>query len=242
MKNKLSIAFLVAAIVLIVTGTVMLLSKQDGNKKGEEKEKKKGNITYNAIFEIDADNSITSFKKTETDILVKIKTATSKSVYNTTIKDNKVVITLSKTEITLEYTEDGINVSKNDKIKYGLYKKTKDYTKEEFYSESFGNIDYVKSDLNYVYRKGESVLYLYEKEQDRIRLMCTFKDKSFDLELSKTGDYYSTEIFEEKYRVDIIDNGVKLTLDGDSLSDFDGSYTKDKKLEMDEIITLFTAA
>lgn len=240
MKSKLSIVFLIAAIVLIATSIVMLSGKQNGNKKGKDEEEN-NKITYNAVFELDENNSITSFKKNKTDIVIKINTKATRATFNTTIEDNKIVVTFGEEEVKLEYTEEGLKVSENNVFESGLYKKAKDYIIEEFYSDSFGNIEYVESNLNYVYRNGDNTIYLYEKEADVIRLTCKYKDRLLDLELTKNGDYYSTEIFDKHYRIDIIDKGIKLSLDGDSSTDLNGDYTKDKKLKMDEIVSMFSA-
>ena len=240
MKSKLSIVFLIAAIVLIATSLIMLFGKQNGNEKGKEKED--GSITYNAIFKLDDSNSITSYKRNEKDIVVKLDTEATNATFNVTLEDNKASIFVGESTIELEYTTEGIIVSKNAVFKSGLYKKSKEYTKEDFYSENIGNIDYVKSNLNYVYKNGDNTIYLYEKEENTVRLMCTFKDNYYDLVLTKEGEnYYSAEMFDEQYRIDIIDTGIKLTLGDENSTEFNGEYIKDKKLEIDEIISVFFA-
>ena len=237
MKKIFSASFLTIAVVLIIIGTVLILNN---TKKGNENEDK--NIIYNAVFELDENNRITSFKKNDKEVVVRIITKGSKATFSTELVDNKLTITIDNSNMVLEYTKDGIVVGNNKLIKEGIYKKAADYTKEEFYSDSFGSLDYVESDLNYIYRNGDSVIYLYEKGSNTIRAICNTDGKRIDLELNKSEDNtYTTTMFENDYQLDITDSGVKLTFEGKVESSFNGDYKKDKKLEMDEIISLFTA-
>ena len=111
MKKIFSASFLTIAVVLIIIGTVLILNN---TKKGNENEDK--NIIYNAVFELDENNRITSFKKNDKEVVVRIITKGSKATFSTELVDNKLTITIDNSIFPLILLKSKFNYNRKPQI------------------------------------------------------------------------------------------------------------------------------
>lgn len=220
--KKFKLILVMFAFVLVLTGC----TKEDGK------------IDYNAIYKL-GDAKIKLYLKGE-NVYYKIDSDDINVSGNAELKNNKIVLDMVSENTTAKFKEGKIELKTDyEYLKGGNYKNVGAYTKEEFYNDFYGDIKYLNSEINGIYLKDDIKMYVYELNQDAIRLVYDFDDMGHDLEISKTDDGdYNLEFFEDTYTIKFTSNDmiIDLKTEEEAKKKISGTYKKDANLDLDTII------
>lgn len=168
------------------------------------------------------------------------------------IFNDKNKITSLDNEITIENGNNEIIVTSNsEKLSSGTYKKTKNYTKEEFKKDVVGETKYLNTNINGVFKKdkieieiyqySENQAYVYIKTPELITITTLdIKNGKIDSKTEQTifGEYIKNEI-----KIDITENNLTINAyssDPEYIFNFiNGTYTKTKKITETDIFNKF---
>lgn len=160
--------------------------------------------------------------------------------------DAKISGDTAKGDIFNHYTfvvkENGIEFTTSDEnYDSGLYTKTGEYTKNEYYRDKYGDASLINSEYNGQYELDGATIYMYQSEKDKVRVVAekglSSSDLPYDINDDKT---LHATIFDDEYTIKLEENSlIFTTIKGDKT--FDGTYKKTKTLTMDDIIKNISA-
>lgn len=256
-KNKKSFAFLAPVIIttLIIGLTIyFVLDRETNNTKpthtkpntqqqviNESNKPWSGTYTNDKgtleIYQIDestiaflinVSNSVSSGRAT---VLNKTNTAEEKNFdkYNFVLEENKI-----------NFSTD----SKN--FENGIFTKTKEYTKEDYFKSNYGDPTYLNSKINGIFKNGDTTIKIYQTSASQARMMIS---KGFSLystpiniknnELVTTDNSFNGV---EKIKIAIDDNSITVTSSSTDenglLNKVNGTYQKNSPYTIDDIIKL----
>ena len=145
--------------------------------------------------------------------------------------------------ITVQLNDKNIEMKIENKENYpdGKYERTGNYSLDEFYIDSYGKEEFLKSKFNGKFIDGEDSVYSYQPNKNHIIYFVTLGEDmiSCEGELDEDDDVLCT-IIDTKYilRVD----GDKLTFKAKSKNkkdNYEKTFTKEKALTKEDIINSF---
>ena len=120
----------------------------------------------------------------------------------------------------------------------GTYKKETDYTEKDLINDVYGDYDLFINKYNGHYTKNNDDLYLYQLDEDTVRVIILSQDSfsSFDLEFDivKEDNFY-TDFFEDSFSIDYKGDTLTFNSVGEDHS-HDGTYTKVGPVDVNEIL------
>ena len=149
-----------------------------------------------------------------------------------TIED-KTTITLSKDKKTIYVKSDFKEMNNTS------FKREKDYTKEEFYQNNYGDLKLLDNKYNGIYKLENKEIRMYQKDKNSIRVLIEENTSSMDIVFNKKEEnVLDGEVLEDNYKIAIEDDIIIFeTINGEK--DFDGTYEKVGKLTIDDIINSY---
>lgn len=145
-------------------------------------------------------------------------------------------------DITLELNEDSIVFTDKENANVGgTYKKEKDYTLDEFFKDSHGDLEHFDSKYNGYYKKDKAEMITYQLDDESVRVFVRTEDSTFDVpfDIKEDGSLYD-EFLGDEYVITFDDKGNATwkTLNEDGDKDNDGVYTKEGKATYEIVVSL----
>ena len=246
-KGNKKIGIIIAIIVaLLVVGVVVFLvlnkdSKKDTDKKEdtkteEKKEETPKEDTYRGIYKLNKNTLkvhcndicyITIYNEDEEEIYTEMA-----YMKKNEIKENDVTITFEKDKITIK------NESEDDEIS-GTYTKEKEYTDEEIYKDYYGNIELLKTKYNGYYKLNDKEMYIFQTEEDRVRVYIKCPLQFFDVQfyIKEDGSLF-IDFLDDEYQITLSDNNATFTTlkSEEHNKEYDGTYIKQKTIDYKDIL------
>ena len=243
---------LVILIVLGVGGWFLatkVLNKEE--KKEDTKTEEKAEKKYEKKEEEETTNSDLSGiyvkDKTEIKVLVIDKTVIfhylGESAINSYAELKGNVAKTGFGSQILTFNGDELVVEDNESVEEesisGTYKRTKDYTVDDFYKDYLGDPKYFNSKYNGKYENGKYEMLIYQVYEDKCRVNITGDFGVFDIEfdIKEDGSLYE-KFFDDVYTVTF--DGDKATFttveSEDGEKEKDGTYSRKGAITKEEII------
>ena len=157
------------------------------------------------------------------------------------IKKGKLSLEAINDKTKAEIKDDSLIITNGtDDFKSGTYKNVGDYTLEEYYSDFYGEKEYINSDYNGVYKKDGIELLVYQMNKNTVRFLLIEEDEATDLrpELKSDGTF-AEDFFGDEYILKFEKDKVTLTYKGEESKDISGTYEKTDKLKIEDIVEKF---
>ena len=215
--------------------------KKEEEKKEEEKKEPEKVSKYNGIYK-NQDKKLKLYCKDKTTCYRDFYKEdsylyfTQSSIKENVINDRSFTLKLEDDKAIVEeivdeeYGENGIS---------GTYQKEKEYTDEEFFKDKYCDPELLKTKYNGYYTLNKLKMYIYQKEQDTVRVYITGNFGIFDIEfkIQKDGTLY-TDFFEDEYKITLTDDSATFeTIKTDKEEKAkDGVYKKEKTLTYKDIL------
>ncbi len=252
-KKKSSAPLIILLFLLIIGGVGAYLyfgtdifkkeePKKEENKQQEKqeekKEEKKEEVTSSLSGEYEKDGKvIILFEKSKRVVMLEYENGDiALDVTSDGLKygsfDEECIIKVNGTELT---------VTSNNMagLESGTYKKTKEYTKEKYYEDHYGNSEYLTSKYTGQFTNGKKYVDMYQTEKDEVRVNIVSQNNN-----SYIGYEHDFKIQADGSLKE--DDGSTITINGDKITvsltnkeyskDLDGEYTKSKELTIDYIL------
>ena len=167
------------------------------------------------------------------------------------IRNNKGESNIFDSVISVEIKDDGLYFSTNDAFKEdmpnfpeGLFKKTGEYTVEDYYKDNYGDPAYLNTQFNGIYKLDGIEMFMYQPEEKEVKVEVrgttanTALLYGINFEIKEDGSLVEKIIFED----DTIDATLKVTETGVEFSskeypDLNGTYVKEKNITAKDIIS-----
>ena len=135
-----------------------------------------------------------------------------------------------------------ITISGENKNITGEYKKTAAYTKEEYFNDYYGDMQYLNSKYNGKYTLENATLMMYQSEKDEVRVLITKGTGTSDtvFEIKEDGSLYE-EFLDDVYTIKFGENSVIFATDKGE-KQYDGTYIYAGAITIDDIIANFLSA
>lgn len=260
-KNKkilLSIVLITVGLLFVIVSSIVLL-KKPGNKEnngGNNNTENNPDIVdkkseYNGIYE----NNDSNIKLFSFGNKLKIIINSPDFSMTGTMKEIDGIYKLldEDREYSIKLVTDGIEFDTTDKLfKSGIYKKSNDYSKEEYYISNFGDTKFIESKYNSQFTKDDIVINLLQINDTK--LMISLKSSKTELYAYATKenntDVFNTEQLFFNMKLSYLENDkldVKIDLSSVPESelayyeDISGTYElKNKYNDIDIIIDVFS--
>ncbi len=138
-------------------------------------------------------------------------------------------------------TENGLEfTTNNEDIASGTYAKKSEYTVNDYFTDNYGDAQYVNSKYNGEYKFGDIKAYMFQSNEKEVRLYIYGGLGMSDLvyEIGQ-NDILTCEHFDDKYEVTFTDSGFTFKVVEGEKSNFEGTYTKVKAMTLEEIVETF---
>lgn len=252
-KKNTNKVFIVALILIIIVG-ICIGIKFILNTDNKKENNNINIITSNISGKYKLNDSEISILYTEKDnkkyILYTINYLDDKVTGSATINKNLAINKIE--DIYYEFSIDNNNLVYKTNSKYGksgTYKRISDYEKNDYYSENIGDIALLNSIYNVVATKDDSTIKIYQLKQNEVvvELNSIVDNKQYSykyvLPLLTDGTIYSNNVFQTggSIRIVINNNNVMVNIisnDIGSYNMFNGVYTVDRKLTVDDFIKI----
>ncbi len=198
----------------------------------------KGEINYQGVYEL-GETKIKTYLKDD-NIYYNVENDTLDTTGSSEIKENIFKPDSLSEDATITFKNNKISVkTSNEYLESGDYKYTKPYTNEEFYNDFYGDKKYLDSEINGVYIKDDIKIYVYQKNEEAIRIFFELNDATsdFEINLDEEGNYYLA-FFETVFNITFEDNTMIINIEAedDQYQVVDGTYEKASDLKLDDII------
>ena len=230
MKKKI-FGFIFA--IALIFGITACGEKQ--NKKEEAK------IEYTAIYKL-GKNKIKTYKK-DNEIYYKVETSNFENIGSSEISKNSINLDAASENAKLTFKKGSALVKSDSVVKSGTYKNEGVYSNEEFYDDFYGDKSYLNSKMNGIYVKDDTKMYVYQMDGNNIRVFYILDGATSDFTIEKSNEEkYHLDFFEETYDISFTDDSMILDLQTNDERNkiLSGTYKKDSKLELDEIIKTYS--
>lgn len=225
--KKLLLSCFVLLSVLMLTGC------------GENKET--GEIDYNAVYK-DHGVTIKTYLK-DGQIYYQIKSNKFTTSGEAELKDNKITMDMVTDKTTLEFVKGNIKITTDyEFMEAGNYKKSGEYTDDDFYEDYYGSSKYLTSKLNGVYKNGDKTIYVYQKDKKTICLLYTIEDVDSIIEPEETSEgVYESDFIDDYYTITMKDDTmiVEIKSEDETRTAFNGTYKKDSEITKEDILKLY---
>ena len=198
-----------------------------------------GKDPYKSIYKLD-EFVIKIYKYNDETIRYKVS-GRMENQGETEIKKGKLSLEAINDKTKAEIKDDSLIITNGtDDFKSGTYKNVGDYTLEEYYSDFYGEKEYINSDYNGVYKKDGIELLVYQMNKNTVRFLLIEEDEATDLrpELKSDGTF-AEDFFGDEYILKFEKDKVTLTYKGEESKDISGTYEKTDKLKIEDIVEKF---
>ena len=148
---------------------------------------------------------------------------------------------------TYTFKLNGVNLefsSDDTDVKSGVFVKTKNYTKEDYYKENYGDPKYLETVFNGVFEKDGTTISIYQTNEDTVSMRILSGMSLYGRNLSINGNelVYENEVFGEisKINITVTENELNIvssSTDEDSLlNKVSGTYPKTKNYTLDDVL------
>ena len=233
----------------IVTGLLLLvvfLSAGCGNKEKISNDNNNTNtekINYNGIYNLD-DTKIKIYS--ENDKIYYVVENNGLHIRSYTKANNIIMLDSVSDKTKLTFKKDLVVIkTDNEDLKEGKYEFTEPYSKEDFYSDFYGDKEYSNAEINGIYTNEKVKVYVYQKSEKAIRLYCQENNHGMDYEIDLTeNNTYHLDFFDTTFDVSFNDNTMTISVESedDDYKVLNGTFTKKSKLELDDIIKNISAS
>ncbi len=257
-QTKVNIVIIAALVVLLFVVAFVFIIPSITGKKTESDNKDNGKETvtdnskkddsssvaikdFNGVYEYNK-AVIVLYSLNDDEVFVDVNTG---SYYYSSVLDYKKGI-LNDNDLTVKLKDENtISIeSNNESISDGDYKKTKEYTEDDFIKDNYSDAyKYLDSKYNGQYQLGDATMSLLQIDEETVRVLIQkgegFDKSTSDLEYDIVAENkLREEFFDEEFEITIENGTAKfVTVKGDK--DFDGTYKKVKSLTKEEIIDIF---
>ena len=159
------------------------------------------------------------------------------------IIDDEYTIVFSNNQ--LELTANDVALKENSSLKNGVYKKTKDYTIEDYYNDNIGDIKYLNSKYNGKYNFNGNEMFIYQTSEDEVNLILSGNSESSIAYLGKQYIINDDGTLKEDVFFDDDKPDTQISFDNENIifssnefPDINGTYIKERNLTIEEIIAL----
>ena len=257
-QTKVNIVIIAALVVLLFVVAFVFIIPSITGKKTESDNKDNGKETvtdnskkddsssvaikdFNGVYEYNK-AVIVLYSLNDDEVFVDVNTG---SYYYSSVLDYKKGI-LNDNDLTVKLKDENtISIeSNNESISDGDYKKTKEYTEDDFIKDNYSDAyKYLDSKYNGQYQLGDATMSLLQIDEETVRVLIQkgegFDKSTSDLEYDIVAENkLREEFFDEEFEITIENGTAKfVTVKGDKA--FDGTYNKVTSLTIEVIIDIF---
>ena len=233
-NNKLSFIIMIIGIIMALLGIILLIIPNLGEETLTAND-------FNGIYKNDNGEALLYSKDGKT-VHVSIELEDYSFTHQSEVKDNKLNLEAEnkKTIVSLDKNKKTVSIKSDIKeLNNMTFKKEKEYSKEQFFNNNYGNSKYLDSKYNGIYKKDNSEIKMYQQYDDTVRVYISKENSSIDTEfLIKDENTIISELEEIEYKITIDGDKIQFeTTKGDK--EYDGEYKREKTLSQDEIMELF---
>lgn len=251
-KNKTGLFIILSLIAAVVIGVViffLLINKDESETKPEDKEPQKQEnnpvvqVAWNGIYENES-GKIILYKLVDNKLSFSLDIDDYSSNGTAEINGNSAEGEIFDT-YTFVLNGDSLEFTTTDpEANGGTFTKTKDYTKEDYYTDNIGNVNYLENGLNGVFESNDVSITIYQTKEDRANLLIVKGSSSYQREVDIVNGRisYEDEFFEDidSISASITEDTLTITAsstDSESLlNKVSGTYTRTKTLAIDDIL------
>ena len=157
--------------------------------------------------------------------------------------ESEVTLTFKNNELELNGNESFVN--ENPDMTVGVYKKVKDYTADDYYSDNIGDINYLNSSYNGKYELDGNVLYAYQTESDTVTIVLISASENYFGYFGRSYKINEDGTLIEDYLSEGEEPTSSISFDGEQVvfnytedEGLSGTYTKKSSLSVKDIINL----
>lgn len=241
---------LLIIVVAVVVGVLFYLNRDfnndsDGDDNLVENPNDEGNnkILWNGIYE-NGEDVVYVYQLSENEISFDANINEGYISGTAKIKGNVASGEIFET-YTLELKNKKLVFSSSDsEIESAVYTRVKDYSKDDYYKNNYGDPKYLESEFNGVFEKDSTTITIYQLEEDRVEMVIVdgISYYSTALEIKDDQLFHESEFFDEISKINAYIEDGKLNLTSSStdksdvLNRISGVYSKVKDYTMDDII------
>ncbi len=257
-KESPAIAIAIITIILLAIAAIVIVLFLNKDNKKEQKSntntqqnntntnnsnKSEIAIKWNGIYENNGDTIILyQYNEKELNYLMNINNHNfsghadiDKNIATGEIFDT---YTFTLNENSIEFT------TTNKEINPGTFQKTKEYSKEDFFHDNFGDDKYLSGTINGIFEKDNITIKIYQSKEDKAYIIINSSNYAFSRDISIVngtlvleGEFLGDS---EKINVTFTNDGLTITASSSKsdsiLNKASGTYKKIKPYTMDEII------
>lgn len=249
-KRKKFWILLLIIVVAVVVGVFLYLNRDsnndsDGDDNLVENPNDEGSnkILWNGIYE-NGEDVVYVFQLSENEISFDANINQGYISGTAKIKGNVATGEIFET-YTLELKNGKLVFSSSDsEIESATYTRVKDYSKDDYYKNNYGDPKYLESEFNGVFEKDSTTITIYQLEEDRVEMVIVdgISYYSTALEIKDDQLFHESEFFGEFSKINAYMEDGKLNITASStdksdvLNRISGVYSKVKDYTMDDIM------
>ena len=258
-KKKPMLLIILGIVVLaaIIVAVVLLLTNKDkdknkdNDKKEEVKEevKEENNptteVSWNGVYE-NEQGTIRLFELEDGELVFDANVDGSFISGTADIEGNKAEGEIFDT-YTFVLNGDALEFSSSDEeITGGTFTKVKDYSKEDYYADNYGDASFLETGLNGVFESNGISITIYQTKADKANIIITKEYSTYQGEVDVVNGaiLYQDEFFDDIDTISASITGDTLVITAAStdqeslLNEVSGSYPRTKTLTVEDILSL----
>ncbi len=158
-----------------------------------------------------------------------------RAMINSDKAEGMIIFDIPSANYVFSLNENDLNVeTDSDKVPSGLYTRKGGLTISRFFELTFGgNSSNFNSKYNGLYQSGINTIYMYQLDEKHVKVII-FNDVNnlkLECEINENGELVG-KIALNTYTIRLNNDGLTLSMDGKSSSDFSGDYIKNKTITM----------
>ena len=252
-KKKNPILFIILGLVLVaVIGIVVFFlltnndkeENKDTDKKTEEQENKPtAELNWSGVYE--NDNGYITIYQLDNEEFEFNAMIGSNSISGVAQIDGNTAEAEIFDSYTFVLNENSVEFSSTDEdIETNSYPKVKDYTKEDYFTDNYGNITLLENGLNGVFEKDELTITIYQTSEESANITISKNNYYFqrNIEIIDGKLVHEDNFFDDVETINATITNDTLTITASSsdpesiLNEISGSYTLTKKVTIDDIL------
>ncbi len=236
-RVKSILIIIVVAILLIVVGSILFVGNKSNKEEKKEEEKKEEIKTYFESGIFTNGNIEIRLVVNDNDATIKYLDGDNASNYGFIKHENKFVNDIENPTITIKADKaKTIEIESTDeKVKSGIYNKTKEYNIEELLIDRFGDITYLTSDLSGEYKNNQKTLNILQTSESSITIKVDNNTFTMGFDKNENGVYVNSF---SKIEVELVKEGDTLTLKSANEL-YNGTFKKEKSYTNEDVFDIF---
>ena len=236
-RVKSILIIIVVAILLIVVGSILFVGNKSNKEEKKEEEKKEEIKTYFESGIFTNGNIEIRLVVNDNDATIKYLDGDNVSNYGFIKHENKFVNDIENPTITIK-SEKAKTIeieSTDEKVKSGIYNKTKEYIIEDLLKDRFGDITYLTSDLSGTYKNDKETLNIVQNGENSITIKIDDNNFTMGLDKNERGVYVNSF---SGLEVNLVKEGDNLTLTSQNEL-YNGTFKKQNSYTLEDVYDIF---